>query len=449
MRAYEIIRKKRDGLELSEAELSFLISRYISGEIPDYQISAFLMADFFRGMTEKETVALTKIMRDSGVVLDLSAIDGPKIDKHSTGGVGDKPSIILAPLLAAAGLIVPMVCGRGLGHTGGTLDKLEAIPGFRTDLSIAEFSQNLRNIGAAIMGQTKELDPADRKLYALRDATATVESIPLIASSIMSKKLAEGIDGLVLDVKTGSGAFMKNIADARNLAKTMVNLGNSFGVKTVAVITDMDQPLGNAIGNSLEIKECISALHGSWPEDLKELTLTLGAWMIKTAKMVSGFTFKLDGKDINFNEGIEDCKKGLMRLIQDGSAFNKFIAMVDAQHGNPTSLTRQELLPVAKSIKRITTGKEGFIQRIDAEKTGISSMLLGAGRQKIDDPIDPAVGIILSKKAGDTIKYGEQIAIFHYNSEATLKEAEEIFLSGLDIVPDKPQKKDIVIEIIS
>lgn len=449
MRAYEIIKKKRDGLELSEAELSFLISRYISGEIPDYQISAFLMADFFRGMSEKETIALTKIMRNSGDVLDLSDIDGPKIDKHSTGGVGDKTSIILAPLLAAAGLIVPMVCGRGLGHTGGTLDKLEAVPGFRTDLSIAEFRLNLRKIGAAIMGQTKELDPADRKLYALRDATATVESIPLIASSIMSKKLAEGIDGLVLDVKTGSGAFMKNIAEARDLARTMVNLGKAFGVKTVALLTDMEQPLGNAIGNSLEIKECINALQGSWPEDLKELTLTLGAWMIKTASMVSGLSFKIDGRDINCNEGTENCKRGLMSLIQDGSAFRKFIAMVDAQHGNSTSLSIQDLLPSAKAVKRIIAGREGFIQRIDAEKTGISSMLLGAGRQKMDDPIDPSAGIILSKKNGDAIKYSEQLAVFHYNSDAALKEAEEIFLSGIEIGPEKPPKGDIVFEVIS
>lgn len=449
MRAYEIIKKKRDGLELSEAELSFLISRYISGEIPDYQISAFLMADFFRGMSEKETIALTKIMRNSGEVLDLSDIDGPKIDKHSTGGVGDKTSIILAPLLAAAGLIVPMVCGRGLGHTGGTLDKLEAIPGFRTDLSIAEFTLNLKSIGAAIMGQTKELDPADRKLYALRDATATVESIPLIASSIMSKKLAEGIDGLVLDVKTGSGAFMKNIAEARTLAKTMVNLGNSFGVRTVAILTDMEQPLGNAVGNSLEIKECVNALQGSWPADLKELTLTLGAWMIKTASSVSGFSFKIDGKDINCNEGPEDCKRGLMSLIQAGSAFRKFVAIVEAQHGNSAALSIQDLLPSAKAVKRITSGREGFIQRIDAEKTGISSMLLGAGRQKMDDPVDPSAGIILSKKPGDAIKYGEQIAVFHYNSDAGLKEAEAIFQSGIEIGPDKPQKRDIVFEVIS
>lgn len=449
MRAYEIIRKKRDGLELSEAELSFIISRYISGEVPDYQISAFLMAEFFSGMTEKETFILTKIMRNSGVVLDLSDIGGVKIDKHSTGGVGDKTSIILAPLLATAGLIVPMVCGRGLGHTGGTLDKLEAIQDFRTDLSISEFTLNLKNVGSAIMGQTKELDPADRKLYALRDATATVESIPLIASSIMSKKLAEGINGLVLDVKTGSGAFMKNIAEARTLAKTMVALGNAFGVKTVAVLTDMEQPLGNAIGNSLEIKECISALHGSWPEDLKELTLTLGAWMIKTAGMVSGFSFNMNDNDINCPEGMEDCKNGLMRLVQDGSAFKKFVAMVDAQHGNSTSLTRQELLPTAKALKRITAVNNGCIQKMDAEKIGISSMLLGAGRQNMEDSIDPSAGIILSKKTGDTIKYGEQIAVFHYNSDAGLKEAEDIFMSGMEIGAEKPHKRDIIFEIIS
>ncbi|MGD1075901.1 MAG: thymidine phosphorylase, partial [Thermodesulfovibrionales bacterium] len=297
MRACDIIKKKRDGYELTRDELLYIVTGYTAGEIPDYQISALLMAIFYRGMTEEETVALTKVMLSSGVVLDFSDIESPKVDKHSTGGVGDKTSIILGPLISAAGITVPMVSGRGLAHTGGTLDKLESIPGFRTALSLEQFEENLKKVGISLIGQTEQIVPADRKFYALRDVTATVDSVPLIASSIMSKKLAEGIDGLVLDVKVGSGAFMKNTHDARVLAKTLVHIGNALGVKTVAILTDMEQPLGKTIGNSLEIKECISALHGRWPKDLKELTLSLGAWMIEVATTVCDFTFSVNGKE--------------------------------------------------------------------------------------------------------------------------------------------------------
>ncbi len=445
MRAYDIIRKKRDGSELSEAELSLIIEQYVSGNIPDYQVSALLMAIFFRGMTDAETVNLTKVMLNSGSVLDLSDIRGPKIDKHSTGGVGDKTSIILAPLLASAGIIVPMISGRGLGHTGGTLDKLEAIPGFRIDLHMQEFKENLKNIGVSMIGQTSEIAPADGKLYALRDVSATVESIPLIASSIMSKKLAEGIDGLVLDVKVGSGAFMKRLEDARRLAATMVNIGNSMGVKTVAVLTDMDQPLGKTIGNSLEIKECISALRGQWADDLREVTLTLGAWMIETATMVSDFSLHIGGRDFR---GIDEYKKGLLELLNNGAAFKKFAEMVDSQHGNPEIPFRPGLMPSAKMMKQITVTREGYIQRLDAEKAGIALMLLGAGRQKLDDTIDHSAGIILNKKVGDYVNPGDQTAMFYYNNENNLKNAEEIFLSGLEIERDEPIKEGIILEVI-
>lgn len=444
MRAYDIIKKKRDGLELSEPELAHIIENYISGDIPDYQISALLMAVFFRGMSEDETVALTRIMLKSGSILDLSDIKGPKIDKHSTGGVGDKTSIILAPLLASAGITVPMISGRGLGHTGGTLDKLVAIPGFRTDLSIVEFKENLKNIGVSMIGQTGEIAPADRKLYALRDVTATIESVPLIAASIMSKKLAEGLDGLVLDVKVGSGAFMKTIDEARRLAKTMVNIGNSMGVRTVAVLTDMDQPLGKTIGNSFEIKECISALRGKWHEDLKEVTLTLGAWMVKVAAMATGFSFYKLSRDAD----IDEYKKSLMDFINNGAAFNKFVEMVDAQHGNPEIAFKPALLPSAKIMKQVNIDRQGYIQKMDAEKVGIASMLLGAGRQKVDDSIDHSAGIILNKKVGDYVKQGEQIAMFYCNNEDHLKEAEEVFLSGLEVGIEAPVKKGIILEVI-
>lgn len=440
MRVQDIIKKKRDGQALTEAEIDFIINKYTSGDIPDYQISALLMAIFFRGMIEDEIVSLTKAMMNSGKTLDLSDIEGVKIDKHSTGGVGDKTSIILAPLMASAGFKIPMISGRALGHTGGTLDKLESIPGFRTDLSLKEFKDNLKKIGVSMIGQTEEIAPADRKLYALRDVTATVESIPLIASSIMSKKLAEGLQGLVLDVKVGSGAFMKDKESAKRLAQTMINIGNSLGVKTVAILTDMDQPLGNTIGNSLEVKECISALRGRWPNDLKEVTLTLGAWMIRIAKDTSDFEFK--------GSGIEDYKKELLRLIDTGAVFKKFVELIDHQYGDPEIAFKPGLLPSAKMMKQIMADKEGYIVKIDAEKSGISSMLLGAGRQRIDDSIDHSAGIILNKKAGDYVRSGEQIAMFYYNKDSKIKEAEELFRSGLDIGKERIERKELVIEIL-
>lgn len=445
MRAYDIIRKKRDGLELSRDELAHVISGYTAGRIPDYQVSALLMAIFLRGMSEKETVCLTDIMLKSGMVLDLSDIPGLRIDKHSTGGVGDKTSIILAPLLASAGIVVPMIAGRGLGHTGGTLDKLESIPGFRTSLSLAEFKENLRRTGCSIMGQTEEIAPADKKLYALRDVTATVDSTPLIASSIMSKKLAEGIQGLVLDVKVGSGAFMKTKEAARRLATTMVKIGNSTGVKTAAVLTDMDQPLGKTVGNSLEIKECISALHGKWSDDLREVTLTLGAWMVNVAALVYGATFHFAGRDV---VGLEEYRKGLEDLINNGAAFKKFVELVDSQHGNPEAAFKPGLLPAAKMTKQITANKEGYICRMDAEKAGRASMLLGAGREKLTDAIDHSAGIILNRKVGEQVRPGDPIAMFHFNEESRVREAEEIFLSGTEIGTEKPEPKSVIVEVI-
>lgn len=445
MRVYDIIRKKRDGHELSGDELTYVIAGYTAGRIPDYQVSALLMAVFLRGMSEKETVHLTETMLKSGMVLDLSDIPGPKIDKHSTGGVGDKVSIILAPLLASAGIIVPMIAGRGLGHTGGTLDKLESIPGFRTSLSIPEFKENLRRTGLSIMGQTDEIAPADKKLYALRDVTATVDSIPLIASSIMAKKLSEGIQGLVLDVKTGSGAFMKSPGEAGRLAATMVKIGNSMGVKTVAVLTDMDQPLGKTVGNSLEIKECISALRGRWPDDLREVTLTLGAWMIDAAASIRGGTFHLAGRDI---VGLEEYKKGLEDLINSGEAFSKFVQMVDSQHGDPETCFKPGFLPLAKIKKHITVNRDGVILRMDAEKVGRASVLLGAGREKIADAIDHSAGIILNRKVGDRVRAGDPVAMFHCNDPAREREAAEVFLSGIEIGDEKVEPRSVIVEVI-
>lgn len=445
MRTSAIIRKKRDGLELSETELAHIINGYTEDNIPEYQISAFLMAVFFVGMSEAETITFTRLMLKAGTTLDVSDIKKPKIDKHSTGGVGDKTSIILAPLLAAAGLSVPMVCGRGLGHTGGTIDKLESIPGFRTALSLAEFRDILAKTGVSIMRQTGEMSPADRKFYALRDVTATVESIPLIAASIMSKKLAVGSDGLVLDVKVGAGAFMKNISNAQTLARLMVTIGNSMGVKTVAILTDMEQPLGRSIGNSLEIKECISALQGSWPDDLKEVTLTLGAWMIEVAKMVSGFSLCINGK---FLTSLDEYKKGLSELIADGTALKKFLELVAAQQGDIGIALNPSLMPAAKITKAILAGEKGYIQRMDAEKTGMASMLLGAGRQKKEDTIDPSAGIILNRKTGDYVSAGEQIAMLYFNDKINAEEAENIFLSGIAIGTDRPEPRNLIHEII-
>lgn len=444
MRAYDLIKKKRDGMELSREDLTFLITKYLSNEIPDYQMSSFLMAVYFNGMTDNETMNLTELMLSSGSRLDFSDIPAPKVDKHSTGGVGDKTSIILAPLMAAMNVRVPMIAGRGLGHTGGTIDKLESIPNLRTDLSIQEFKENVKEIGFSIIGPTDEIAPADKRLYSLRDVTATVESIPLIAASIMSKKLAEGIEGLVLDVKVGSGAFMKNIEDARRLARAMVNTGNSMGIKTVAILTDMNQPLGKTIGNGLEIKESISALRGKISDDLKEVVLTLGAWMVYVADCVK------DGAMVSrlSEHVLIRYKSELMGFIENGEAFKKFVEFVDAQHGDPEVAFKLNIIPSAGKAKQIRVADKGYIQTVDAEKVGIASMLLGAGRQRAGESIDHSAGIILNKKVGDYISPDEPIAMFHYNDETHVAMAEDVFLSGIRVGEGPPDKRAIIIDVI-
>lgn len=386
------------------------------------------MAIYFKGMNPEEVSDLTHSMMTSGRVLDLSDIPGKKIDKHSTGGVGDKVSLILAPLVASAGVIVPMISGRGLGHTGGTLDKLESIPKFRTDLSLKEFKDSLSKIGLAMIGQTEEIAPADRKLYALRDVTATVDSIPLIASSIMSKKLSEGIDGLVLDVKTGSGAFIKRYGDSLSLAKAMIDIGTSLGVETVALITDMDQPLGMAIGNSLEVKEAIDTLKGKGPEDLLKITLELGAWMLRLAS----------GSDI------EKGRKTLKANLENGEALKKFKEMISIQGGNPDVVDKPDLLPSSKVKLEIRSEKEGYIERIDAESVGRAAAILGAGRERIDSVIDHSAGIILIKKIGDFLKKNEPFAIFHTKDDSKIEEAKELLLSAFSFTNKKPEKGPLI-----
>lgn len=394
MTAYEIISKKRDGTELSSEEISFFINSYTAGTIPDYQMSALLMAIFLKGMSTAETNALTQTMLHSGEIVDLSAIPGLKVDKHSTGGVGDKVSIILAPIVAAAGVPVPMISGRGLGHSGGTLDKLESIPGFRVDYSINEFKNKITKVGTCLIGQTSTLAPADKKIYALRDVTATVESIPLICASIMSKKLAEGIDALVLDVKTGSGAFMREIEQAETLAKSLIKIGKEAGKPTVAFVTNMENPLGNAVGNWLEIEECIKCLQDEGPEDLMKVTHQLCGAMIFLGK-------KADSID----EGIKISKE----LIKKGTAWEKFLEIVSEQEGDVHLIEHPEDYPKSKYSQDIIATTDGWIESIDALQVGLTAVKLGAGRQKWDDQIDPKSGILLNKKPGDKVNSGETI----------------------------------------
>jgi pyrimidine-nucleoside phosphorylase len=433
MRTYDIILKKRNGNKLTKEEIAYFINSYTKGDIPDYQISALLMAVYFQGMDDEETANLTEAMINSGEVYDLSSIPGKKTDKHSTGGVGDKVSIILAPLVASAGVAVPMMSGRGLGHTGGTLDKLGSIPGFRTNLTKEEFISNLKKINVAMIGQSEFIAPADKKLYALRDVTGTIESIPLIAGSIMSKKLAEGIDGLVLDVKTGSGAFMKKERDAVRLAKGMAAIGKKMGKKVVALITDMEQPLGNAIGNSLEIKECIEVLKGRGPKDLIDITLELGAYMLKLAGKVNNAA---KGRDI------------LKRHLSDGSAYERFKDMVRLQGGSVESIDNPSLLPSARYTKELLSERNGYISKTDTEAIGISSCMLGAGREKIEDKIDPAVGIVVDKKIGDKVKKGERLAALHYNAADSLAEAYKKLQGAYLISRKRPNKRRLIRRVI-
>jgi pyrimidine-nucleoside phosphorylase len=411
MRAVDLIRKKRDSGEHSREEIEFLISGYTRGEIPDYQMAAWLMSAWIRGLSRSETTALTQAMLHSGEVLDLSSLPGKKVDKHSTGGVGDKTSLILAPIVAAGGLIVPMLSGRGLGHTGGTLDKLESIPGFDTNLSLKDFRRVLSECGMALIGQTAEIAPADKKIYALRDATSTVENTGLICASIMSKKLAEGLDALVLDVKTGSGAFMKREEDAVRLAEVMVDAGKSMGKKMVALITDMDQPLGRAAGHANEIVECTEVLNGQGPADLRELSVELSAWM-----------FYLGEK----TKSVEEGRKLAERMISSGEAREKFKQCIRLQGGDERVIDQPDLLPKAASDAVVTSGAAGTIVATNCEQFGIALAMLGGGRETKEDRIDHAVGLEFHKRIGERVEKGEPLATIHYNSDAKLAEAKRM-----------------------
>ncbi len=432
MRIYDIIKKKRDGSELTEAEIEFFIKGYVDGSVRDYQASAFCMAVFFMGMTEKETALLTAAMAHSGDTVDLSRFGNMTVDKHSTGGVGDKTTLIVAPIVSSLGCIMAKMSGRGLGHTGGTIDKLESIEGFNTALTTDEFFTQVEKNGIAVVGQTGNLTPADKKLYALRDVTATVDSLPLIASSIMSKKLAAGAHTIVLDVKCGSGAFMKTPEDAENLAEAMVKIGNNCGKKTAAVITNMDRPLGFNIGNTLEVKEAIDVLNGNGPEDLKEVCLSLAAQIVSLSKNISE----------------EEARKLCENALSSRKAFEKFKSWISSQGGNKDWVENPELFPKATYEYILKAPEDGYISKTDAEKIGIASVILGAGRETKTDIIDMSAGIILSKKTGDKVTKGEVIATLYTCNEATFKSAEEKFLSAIEISEKPPKNEPLIFKII-
>jgi pyrimidine-nucleoside phosphorylase/thymidine phosphorylase len=433
MRTVDLIHRKREGEELSPEEIQFLVNGYTRGDIPDYQMSSFLMATCFQGMTDREVSALTESMLASGESLDLSEIPGLKVDKHSTGGVGDKTSLIAAPLAAAAGVVVPMISGRGLGHTGGTLDKLEAIPGFRTNLSTSEFQAQLQRFGLAFVGQSDQLVPADGKLYALRDASATVESIPLIASSIMSKKLAEGLDALVLDVKVGAGAFMKKQIEARRLAQMMVGIGRRMNKRVQALITDMNQPLGFAIGNALEIMEVSQTLQNAGPVDLTRLSLELAARMIYLGKVA---------------DSVEEAREVAQSRLLDGSGYRKFKEVIGAQGGDPKVLDRFELLPNATGMREIYSPRAGFVSAVDAELIGQASTMIGAGRGFKEDTIDPAVGVILEVKVGQKVDAGGVLCRLYYTGEEHVEEGAELVEDAFRISQQAPEDRELILEVV-
>jgi pyrimidine-nucleoside phosphorylase len=434
MRTVDLIHRKREGEELSAEEIQFLVDGYTRGEIPDYQISAFLMAVFFSGMSDREVSALTEQMIGSGSQVDLSSVEGVKVDKHSTGGVGDKTSLIASPIAASAGVVVPSIAGRGLGYTGGTLDKLESIPGFRTDLTIDEFRAQLSSIGIAFIGQNPELAPADTKLYALRDATATVDSIPLIASSVMSKKLAEGMDALVLDVKVGSGAFMKKQVDARRLAQMMVTIGRRVDKRVQALITDMSQPLGYAVGNALEVMEVSQTLQNGGPADLTRLSLELAARMIYLGRIT---------------KTLDEARELAQAKLLDGSGYRKFHEVIAAQGGNPQVLDHFELLPNATGVHEISTSRGGYISAIDAELIGQASSMIGAGRNTKEDCIDPAVGVILEVKVGQKIEAGAILCRLYHTTETNLEEAAELVEDAFRISQQAVEERDLILEVVS
>lgn len=434
MRMYDLIMKKRNNEALSEEEIRFMIENYTKGNIPDYQMSAFTMAVYFNKMNAAETLALTMAMAESGDMLDLSSISGIKVDKHSTGGVGDKTSLALIPMVAALGVCTAKMSGRGLGHTGGTIDKLESFDGFNTSITTEQFISQVNDIGIAIMGQTADLAPADKKLYALRDVTATVDNMSLIASSIMSKKLAAGADAIVLDVKCGSGAFMKSEPDAISLAKEMVTIGNGAGRKTVAIISDMDQPLGNAIGNALEVKEAIDTLNGNGPADFTELCLTLGSHMA-----VAG----------NVADSLEEARAKLEEVIANKSALDKLASFIKAQGGNPEQVYHPELLTKASVCEEICSTESGYISSIQCDEIGICSLILGGGRETKTSEIDLSVGLILHKKKGDIVQKGDSLATIYANDLNKLQQAKERFLKAYHFSDIKPDQTPFIKAVIS
>ncbi|MCR5619305.1 MAG: pyrimidine-nucleoside phosphorylase [Lachnospiraceae bacterium] len=433
MRMVDIIASKRNGNELTDEEISFFVNGYTKGEIPDYQVSALMMAIYFRGMNERETLTLTNVMADSGDKLDLSAINGIKVDKHSTGGVGDKTSIALTPIVAACGVPIAKMSGRGLGHTGGTIDKLESFNGFNVSIPTETFIRNVNNIGISLMGQTADLAPADKKLYALRDVTATVENMSLIASSIMSKKLAAGADAIVLDVKTGSGAFMKTLEDSKALAEEMVTIGKGAGRKMVAVISDMDQPLGRKVGNALEVIEAIDTLRGKGPDDFTLLVRTLASYMIM-----------LGGKASSEEEAL----KMIDDVIESGKALDKLAEFVKAQGGDPSQVYDTSLLKVSDKKKVITAEKSGYISRIVCDSVGVSCMMLGGGRASKEDVIDLSVGIELLKKVGSQVNAGDEIAYVYYNDEKNLDAALQKLKGSYEYSDKAPEPQKLIKEVI-
>ena len=433
MTMYDLILKKKRGEELTNEEICYMINGYTKGDIPDYQMSAMMMAICFQGMTPEETKNLTLAMAESGDMLDLSEIEGIKVDKHSTGGVGDKTSLVLGPMVASLGVAVAKMSGRGLGHTGGTIDKLVSFTGFTTGISKEMFIKNVNEIHMAIAGQTADLAPADKKLYALRDVTGTVDQMSLIASSIMSKKLASGADAIVLDVKTGDGAFMKTLEDSKALAEAMVSIGKLAGKKMAAIISDMDQPLGNAIGNILEVKEAIDTLHGNGPKDLEELVLTLGSYMVVAAEKA---------------ETLEEARERLALSLQNGSAFETFKKFVVAQGGCDEEVLHPEKLPVARYVEDVLCEEEGFIAKIQTEEIGRISLLLGGGRETKESAIDLTVGLVLNKKRGDKVQKGDVLATIHANDKEKLVQAKDRLRKAYAIVDTAVQNEAIIKDII-
>ena len=433
MNIVELIKKKRDGKSFTSDEVGFLINQFTNGNIPDYQFSALLMAILLKGMNDSETAALTNSMLNSGKVINLSSLKGKKVDKHSTGGVGDKTSLIIAPIVASAGIYVPMISGRGLGHTGGTLDKLESIPGFRTDLSLSESMKVLKKCGAVLIGQTQEIAPADKMIYALRDVTATVESIPLITASIMSKKLAEGIDGLVLDIKTGNGAFMKSLRDSIELANSLISTAKSFDKKVIAYITDMNQPLGNYIGNWLEVYESIQVLRGNVKNDLYTLSTKLSGAMIYLGKKA---------------KSLQDGEQVAKDKIENGKAFKKFLEIVELQGGDVNYINYPDKYLKSKYVKKVRSDKSGFIKEMNTYQFGVASLELGAGRRTKNDIIDHKAGIVLFKKTGDHLGKNDIICELHSESKSKIKLAEQMIIESIKISKTKPSIPKLIKKII-